>query len=498
MFFAAVLALLVLAASRSNNPFDVVLVAVAASAAATTAHAPSSNATDTASTSTFAATGRHLQPQKRQAQKNNGQKKKTQKKAETPPIPQQSKPSNEPSSEPSSMPSSEPEQGTKIRPPNFRPHVLFVVMDDLGAGDLGARGSGIMTPYLDQLSRAGVRLRNYYTHPVCSPSRIAMLTGRYPYRSGIFAAIRSKTTKGMATDDETLPQLLQQQAGYRTHGVGKWHVGLAKWSQLPTARGFHSYFGTVANADHYSHAANDKHDGIDDNSKVYTMFKATAAAPYSLSSSATAAGACSGNDYKKKNNKSGNKNEVDTGSGGGGCGSVTADSSHNSNFEMVDRRGEYSTHVFAAEATKLVRKYKNNQPTKLAQMQHPLFLYLAFSAVHTPLQAPAKYVNLYKHKSNWGYQRKVYAGMLTAADEAVGNVTAALKQAGMYEDTLIVFTTDNGAVISTCVDAPPGSGQKRTICGPVVRARTACRNQFIHEVRTERIVTTRYESVACG
>lgn len=89
-------------------------------------------------------------------------------------------------------------------------------------------GTGIRTPVADRMAKKGLYLSNYYVHPMCTPTRIAILTGRSPHSMGIYMAIPGHDNIGMATDEETVPQMLQR-GGYNTHAFGKWHVGHSKW-----------------------------------------------------------------------------------------------------------------------------------------------------------------------------------------------------------------------------------------------------------------------------
>ena len=108
-----------------------------------------------------------------------------------------------------------------------RPHILFVVFDDLGSNDIGLHGTGIRTPVLDELARTGLFLDEYYVLPVCTPTRIAFMTGRYPYAMGNYGPVNAYETYGMPLDELTLPQVLRRSGasgnsvGYATHAVGK-------------------------------------------------------------------------------------------------------------------------------------------------------------------------------------------------------------------------------------------------------------------------------------
>ncbi len=138
----------------------------------------------------------------------------------------------------------EPPAGLAGEPPERRPNILLIVADDLGYGDLGVYGSRtIATPHLDRLAREGMRFTSFYANgPTCAPTRVALLTGRYPQRFGLYGRLRVDSTWGLPPDAPTLPQLLSS-AGYETVHVGKWHVGHAEETFRPLARGFDRFFG---------------------------------------------------------------------------------------------------------------------------------------------------------------------------------------------------------------------------------------------------------------
>ncbi len=122
------------------------------------------------------------------------------------------------------------------------PNVVIVFCDDLGYGDLGCYGSKIRTPNLDRLAANGIRFTNFYSgNPVCSPSRAALLTGRYCVRAGVPKVLFPYDEKGLPESETTIAQTLKGK-GYRTMCVGKWHLGHHE-KYLPTTRGFDHYFG---------------------------------------------------------------------------------------------------------------------------------------------------------------------------------------------------------------------------------------------------------------
>ena len=149
-----------------------------------------------------------------------------------------------------------------------RPNILLILADDMGIGDVGCYGSTIRTPHIDGLAREGVRYTQFYANaPECTPSRTALLTGRYPHRvGGLECAIgvgnvgrydeaewlQKRGELGLPASEETLGQMLRK-AGYQTACIGKWHLGYdPKYSAL--RHGFERYFGVLGgNADYFTH-----------------------------------------------------------------------------------------------------------------------------------------------------------------------------------------------------------------------------------------------------
>ncbi|KAL3907714.1 MAG: hypothetical protein SGARI_003400 [Bacillariaceae sp.] len=184
-----------------------------------------------------------------------------------------------------------------------------------------------------------------------------------------------------------------KRAGYSTHAIGKWHLGMARWEQTPTFRGFDSFYGFYSGGqDYFTHV-------------------------------------CYGKAYDMRHDE--------TSHCGAGCSKV------------VNETGNYSTHVFTREAIRVSQEYSAS-PDETGNPKDPLFLYLAFQAVHAPDQVPPEYLQPYNESWSDNKLRRTYAGMLTAADEGIGNVTKALQEAGIWEDTIVIFTTDNGGPTAAC------------------------------------------------
>ena len=278
---------------------------------------------------------------------------------------------------PSKSPSEVSSTPRKVR----KPHTIMVVIDDLGYDDPGFKGSGINTPTIDKLVASGTLLTNYYTLTYCTPTRIAIMTGRYPYRSGIYQTARPVVTWGLDVADRTVANELRER-GYQAHAIGKWHMGHAWYDYLPTYRGFQSFFGFWSNQDYYNHT-NGWYDG------VYDMRWD----PHEF---------C---DLKCSRNP--------------------------------DVRGVYSTTVLTDQTVKRIRA--------LNVSKGPLFMYLAYQGIHKPLEVPEMYKRPYRGRPNWTEDRITYAGMLSAVDKGIATIVNTLKQENMWKDTLLIITSDNGS-----------------------------------------------------
>ena len=124
-----------------------------------------------------------------------------------------------------------------------QPNVIIMLADDLGWADVGYHSGDIETPSLDRLAAEGVRLDRFYTTPICSPTRAALMTGRNPIRLGVaYAVILPWDTNGIHPDEYFLPEAFLA-AGYRTAMVGKWHLGHAQQTYHPNERGFEHFYG---------------------------------------------------------------------------------------------------------------------------------------------------------------------------------------------------------------------------------------------------------------
>ena len=252
-----------------------------------------------------------------------------------------------------------------------RPNILFLLIDDLGYADCGFNGGHeIRTPHIDKLAQDGVILESHYVQPVCSPTRAALMTGRYATRTGVYTIVRPHAKWGLPLRERTLANALKE-AGYETAITGKWHLGEFERAYLPTQRGFDHQYG------HYFGAL----------------------------------------DYYKKEREG------------------TYDW-HRDDKELKEEG--YTTELIAREACRLIAERDRAKP---------LFLYVPFNGVHSPMQVPDRYLEPYGALKGG---RRQLAGMLAAVDEAIGQIVTALEQAKLRDNTLIVFSSDNGG-------PPPGT-----------------------------------------
>ena len=148
------------------------------------------------------------------------------------------------------------------------PNVVILLADDLGWADVGYHGGEIKTPAIDRLAREGVRVERFYSAPICSPTRAALLTGRDPLKLGIaYDQLHPWYNAGLSPDAYTLADAFAE-AGYQTALVGKWHLGHTQAHQLPNAHGFEHFHGHLhTNTDYWKHEREGAHD-LQENGKT--------------------------------------------------------------------------------------------------------------------------------------------------------------------------------------------------------------------------------------
>lgn len=292
-----------------------------------------------------------------------------------------------------------------------KPNVVLIHVDDLGWTDLGCFGSRYYeTPNIDRLASEGMTFTNAYAAcAVCSPTRAAVMTGRYPARVGITDWIRARFQGGripepreelpeyvgskndkllcprnpfwMELEEITIAEVLKP-ARYISCHIGKWHLGTDKW--YPEKQGFDVNIGGC------------------DFGQPPSYFD-----PY----------------FRK------------------GQGNIPTLKPH--------REGEYLTDREADEAVQFIK----------ARADKPFFLYYAPYAVHTPLEAKQALVAKYKAKSPTNQKNPTYAAMIESVDRAVGQIADVLDEQRIRDRTLVIFTSDNGGLLGPTHNAPLRAGK---------------------------------------
>ena len=158
-----------------------------------------------------------------------------------------------------------------VQAAEVRPNIVHIVADDLGWKDVGFNGcTDIQTPNLDKLAATGAKFTQFYTQPMCTPTRACLMTGRYPWRYGLQTMVIPGTAAyGLDTSEWLMPQCLKE-AGYHTAIIGKWHLGHADLKYWPRQRGFdYAYGATIGELDYYTHGDYGVLDWFRDNKPVH-------------------------------------------------------------------------------------------------------------------------------------------------------------------------------------------------------------------------------------
>lgn len=264
-----------------------------------------------------------------------------------------------------------PEVAAKAKPPaavskgpERKPNFVVIFADDLGYGDLSCYGpTGIQSPHLDALAAEGLRCTDFFVPAnVCSPSRAALLTGRYPMRCGMPVARNENVAKyknyGFAPDEVTIPELLKT-AGYRSLMVGKWHLGLEVEGSHPLDAGFDEHLGIPSN---YEAKRGDNYDTL----------------------------------YRGRR------------------------------VEKQKVRCEELTRRYTDEVVEFIGRQKEN----------PFFIYVSHHIVHSP-HRPSRDFTGTSTKGKYG-------DFIKELDHSTGRIMRAIREAGLDDNTLVVFTSDNG------------------------------------------------------
>jgi arylsulfatase A-like enzyme len=305
---------------------------------------------------------------------------------------------------------------------NPKPNILFIVSDDTGYGDLGpyggGAGRGMPTPNFDKMAAAGMTFFSFYAQPSCTPGRAAMQTGRIPNRSGMTTVAFQGQGGGLPHAEWTLASVLKT-AGYRTYFTGKWHLGEADYA-LPNAQGYdvmkHAF---LYHCNAYTYG--DPKWFPDMDPKLREMF-----AKVTKGSLSGNAGEKAHEDFKV------NGEYVDTPEKG-----VVG-------IPFMDKYIEQDGLDFLADAAK--------------HPDQPFFININFMKVHQPnMPAPE-----FEHKS---LSKTRYADSIVELDTRIGHIMDKLKALGLDKNTLVIWTTDNGAWQDVYPDAgyTPFRGTKGTV-----------------------------------
>lgn len=278
-----------------------------------------------------------------------------------------------------------------------RPNIVFILADDMGWNEPGFNGGDpALTPHIDGLRKSGVSLERFYVHAVCAPSRAAFLTGRYAFRTwsdwrsedfgkpSYLAMLdmtlatnpegeETRRIHALDTDERTIAEVLKE-VGYYTAITGKWHCGEWLPEHLPMGQGFMQQYG------HYAW-------GIDYNNKTIPHNAPARFAVY---------------DWHR-------------------------------NQKPLFEPG-YSTDLIANEAVRVIADHRMSRSSP--KEKQPLFLYVAFNAVHGPLEEIPRYRDRYEKRQ----------AALKCLDDGVGRIVSAIDESGFGENTLVIFANDNGGL----------------------------------------------------
>lgn len=261
--------------------------------------------------------------------------------------------------------------GTGCFQPDHKPNIIIILTDDQGYADVGSYGAeGFETPNLDRLADEGIRFTSFYVPAsVCTPSRAALLTGRYPMRVGLPSVLFPRDTVGLHTNELTIAELLKQEK-YATAAIGKWHLG-AHPQFLPTNHGFDRFFGL----------------------------------PYSNDMSP-----------EPENNPREEKRSV---------------------FPPLPLLEDTSIVEREPDQAQLLYRYTDRAVEFIkTNREKPFFLYFAHHFPHVPLFTTDRFLG--------STERGLYGDVISEIDWSVGQILNTLEEMNLRENTLVVFTSDNG------------------------------------------------------
>ncbi|MEE9362113.1 MAG: sulfatase-like hydrolase/transferase [Cellulophaga sp.] len=319
-----------------------------------------------------------------------------------------------------------------------RPNIILIMADDLGWGDVGFNGNKIIkTPHLDQLASKGIVFNRFYAAaPVCSPTRASCLTGRNPFRQGIYTA----NVGHLKTEEITLSEILKKE-GYKTGMFGKWHLGTLTTKEKDANRGI------PGKTDHYS--TPDMH-GFDE--YFVTESKIPTHNPLIYPESFDEAkGESWRYGWSAIENKQNSK-------------------PYGTSYWTGKEQKAPSSEV-KGENTKLIIDKAIPFMQKAITKQAPFFTVLWIHTPHLPVVTDKKNRNLYK---DYNHQEQLYFGSITAMDTQIGRIQQFLKEQGIADNTMIWFSSDNGPEVRTPASAGIYRGKKRDLYEGGLRVPAFC------------------------
>jgi arylsulfatase A-like enzyme len=302
-----------------------------------------------------------------------------------------------------------------------KPNIILIVADDFGYGDSGpyggGEGRGMPTPNLDRMANEGMTLFDFYAQPSCTPGRAAMLTGRIPNRSGMTTVAFQGQGGGLPAEEWTLASVLKT-GGYKTFFSGKWHLGEADYA-LPNAQGFDEMkYAGLYHLNAYTYADPTWFPDMSDDLRA--MFKRVT-----------------------KGALSGNAGET-----------PKEDFKINGQYVNTPEQGVVGIPFFDRYVEKASLEYLDRN----AKSTTPFFMSINFMKVHQPNMPDPDYIGKSLSKSK-------FADSVVEVDDRIGHIMEKVRNLGLDKNTLVVFTTDNGAWQDVYPDAgyTPFRGTKGTV-----------------------------------
>eukprot|EP01084_Bolivina_argentea_P098083 176309_1 len=283
------------------------------------------------------------------------------------------------------------------------PHIIYVLMDDFGWANVGFNNPRQQTPTLDNLLKESIHLTQYYVYQYCSPTRSAFLSGRLPFHVNEKNGPPCVPRAGIPENMTTISQKLTGESNYIAHQVGKWHAGFSSMKLTPFGRNFTSSLGYL--------------NGMEDH---YTQYFSHKCANMS----------CEGTDMFD-----------------------TTKPAYGQNGTV------YNGYIYSKRAIDIINNHNENFK------QYPLFLYLATQNTHGPYEVPIQYIN--KFNSSWYQTQRNFSGMANFEDELIHNVTTLLKSNGMWGNTLLIISSDNGGPLDGANNSPLRGGKMSNFQGGV-------------------------------